>query len=60
MRAAKIVGGSLLTIMGLVWMLQGLGSVYVPTSFMTNATAWVAIGLIAATAGVTLVVHTLR
>jgi len=59
-RAVKIVGGSLLTIMGLVWTLQGLGSAYVPTSFMTNATAWVVIGLITATAGVTLVLRTLR
>lgn len=60
MKAASVVGGSLLTIMGLVWTLQGLGSAYVPTSFMTNAPEWILIGLVTAAAGIAVIVKTIR
>ena len=39
MRLVKIVGGILLILMGVVWMLQGFGASYVPTSFMTQERA---------------------
>ena len=59
-RALKIAGGVILTMMGIVWTLQGFGASYVPTSFMTNAIEWILIGLITAAAGVTLVARSAR
>ncbi len=60
MRALKIAGGVILTMMGIVWTLQGFGASYVPTSFMTNAVEWILIGLITAAVGVTLVARAAR
>lgn len=60
MRRAKIVGAVLLTFAGVVWMLQGFGASYVPTSFMTSAPEWIAIGLVTAIAGVLLAIRALR
>ncbi len=60
MQTLKIIGGALLALMGIVWMLQGFGSSYVPTSFMTNAPEWILIGLVTAAAGITIVVRTIR
>ncbi len=60
MKAASVMGGLLLTIMGLVWTLQGLCSAYVPTSLMTNAPQWILTGLVTAAAGVAVVVKTIR
>jgi len=39
MRIAKIIGGMLAAFVGIVWMLQGFGATYVPTSFMTQQIA---------------------
>ena len=39
MRIAKIAGGVVLAFVGIVWMLQGFGATYVPTSFMTKQRA---------------------
>jgi hypothetical protein len=60
MRMIKIVGGSLLTLMGVMWMLQGFGASYVPTSFMTSAPEWILIGLVTAAVGAFLTVQTFR
>jgi len=60
MRIAKIVGGVALAMMGVVWTLQGFGASYVPTSFMTKAPEWIFIGLITATAGITLAITSFR
>ena len=60
MRALKVAGGVVLTMMGIVWTLQGFGASYVPTSFMTNALEWILIGLITAAAGVTVVARSAR
>ncbi len=60
MQALKITGAGLLVVMGVVWALQGLGSAYVPTSFMTNAPEWILIGVVTAAAGVALLVKLTR
>ena len=60
MRLAKIIGGILLILMGVVWMLQGFGATYVPTSFMTKAPEWIFIGLVTATVGVYLLVRVIK
>jgi hypothetical protein len=60
MRLAKIIGGTLLAFVGVVWMLQGFGASYVPTSFMTKAPEWIFIGLITAISGTVLAVRSLR
>ena len=60
MRIAKILGGGVLAVVGVVWMLQGFGASYVPTSFMTKAPEWIFIGLIAATVGVYLIIRVVK
>ena len=60
MRVAKILGGLLLVFMGIVWMLQGFGASYVPTSFMTRAPEWILIGLATTVAGAVLAVRAFR
>ncbi|NHZ70864.1 MAG: hypothetical protein GWP18_04415 [Proteobacteria bacterium] len=60
MRTAKILVGLVLVFFGAVWTLQGLGSTFVPVSFMTNARIWVAIGLITALGGAALVARSYR
>ena len=60
MRIAKILGGVVVAMMGVVWTLQGFGASYVPTSFMTSAPEWIFIGLITTATGITLAVTTLR
>jgi hypothetical protein len=60
MRSAKIVGGLILAFVGGVWMLQGFGASYVPTSFMTKAPEWIFIGLITALGGAWLALRAWR
>jgi hypothetical protein len=60
MRTIKILGGLVLVLVGIVWMLQGFGASYVPTSFMTKAPEWIFIGMVTATAGVYLVVRVIK
>jgi len=60
MRSAKIVGGVILALVGVVWMLQGFGASYVPTSFMTKAPEWIFIGIATAIAGITIAVRARR
>ena len=60
MRIAGIVGGAILAFVGIVWMLQGFGATYVPTSFMTKAPEWIFIGLITALGGAWLAVSAWR
>ena len=60
MRIAGIVGGAILAFAGIVWMLQGFGATYVPTSFMTKAPEWIFIGLITALGGAWLAVSAWR
>ena len=55
-----IAVGFLITLSGLVWMLQGMGSTLAPQSFMTNASEWIAIGAITAIGGAALVVWAVR
>jgi hypothetical protein len=57
MGIVKIVGGLALVFVGVVWMLQGFGASYVPTSFMTKAPEWILIGIITAIGGATLAVR---
>jgi hypothetical protein len=52
MRAAAVVLGGLLIVVGCGWALQGLGSQLVPTSFMTGSRIWIPIGLATAIGGV--------
>jgi hypothetical protein len=59
-RIIKIVGGLFLVLVGVVWMLQGFGASYVPTSFMTKAPEWILIGLITAIGGTALAVRAWR
>ena len=60
MKVVAIAVGSLITLSGLVWMLQGMGSTLAPQSFMTNAAEWIAIGAITAIGGVALVIWSAR
>jgi hypothetical protein len=60
MRVGAIIVGTLITVSGLVWMLQGMGSTLAPQSFMTNAAEWIAIGAVTATGGTALVIWALR
>ena len=60
MRIAGIVGGAILAFVGIVWMLQGFGATYVPTSFMTKAPEWIFIGLVTAIGGTALAVSAWR
>jgi hypothetical protein len=46
MRVAGIVGGTILALMGIVWMLQGVNSQFVPQSFMTGSPIWIVIGAV--------------
>jgi len=57
MQIPSIVGGSLLAVAGAIWTLQGLGSSFVPVSFMTNAREWVAIGLLTMAIGLVLLIR---
>jgi hypothetical protein len=54
MRIAGIIGGIALTLMGGVWILQGLNSQYAPLSFMTGSLTWVVIGAMAVVGGIAL------
>ena len=60
MKVVAIAAGSLITLSGLVWMLQGMGSTLAPQSFMTNAAEWIAIGAITAIGGAALVIWAAR
>lgn len=51
MRAAGFIVGGILCVSGIVWMLQGMGSQFVPESFMTNSSRWIVIGAITAAVG---------
>jgi hypothetical protein len=53
-----VIVGAVLTLLGVLWTLQGLG--YVTGSFMTGQSLWTAIGLLCAVAGGTLLVSGLR
>jgi hypothetical protein len=55
---ALMIVGALLTLMGVVWALQGLG--YVGGSPMTGVTMWAIIGPIVAVVGAGLVVAGIR
>ena len=54
MRVAGIVAGLLVTVAGIVWLLQGLEVAFVPQSFMTDNRQWVVIGGLTATGGLAL------
>jgi hypothetical protein len=58
MRIAKTVAGVLAVLIGGVWMLQGFN--VLPGSFMTGDTTWAAIGAMAMSAGLTLIIWTWR
>jgi hypothetical protein len=60
MRAVKIGAGVIIAMVGVVWMLQGFGASYVPTSFMTKAPEWIFIGLVTAVGGTVLAVRAFR
>lgn len=55
MRAAGIIAGIVVALMGVVWVLQGLNSQYVPQSFMTASRAWIVIGAVTLAGGLALV-----
>lgn len=54
MRVAGIVAGLLVTVAGVVWLLQGLQVAFVPQSFMTDNGQWVVIGGLTAIGGLAL------
>jgi hypothetical protein len=54
MRITGIVGGVILALMGIVWMLQGVDSQFAPQSFMTGTRIWIVIGALALGGGLTL------
>ena len=54
MRVAGIVAGLLVTVAGVVWLLQGLQVAFVPQSFMTDNRQWVVIGGLTAIGGLAL------
>ena len=60
MKVLAITVGVLLTLSGIVWMLQGMGSTLAPQSFMTEAKEWIAIGAITATGGAVLTIWAIR
>jgi hypothetical protein len=54
MRIVLTVGGVILTLMGVIWFLQGIN--VLPGSFMTGQIQWAVYGCVAAGAGLTLIV----
>jgi hypothetical protein len=54
MRVVLTVGGVLLTLMGVVWFLQGIN--VLPGSFMTGQAQWAVYGCVLAGVGLTLIV----
>jgi hypothetical protein len=50
----KRAAGVVLLLVGVVWLLQGLGVIVSPESFMTGSRTWVVIGAIAVLGGVAL------
>ena len=58
MKTVRLVLGSLLIIIGSVWILQGIG--VLPGSFMTGQAKWAMYGAIALVVGLLQVVYTLR
>ena len=58
MRTALNIAGTLLLLMGGVWILQGVG--VLPGSFMTGQRQWALYGVIAAVIGIALLVFARR
>ena len=54
MRILGVLGGVVVTFLGVVWALQGVNSSFVPVSFMTGSSTWVFIGLATAACGIAL------
>ena len=54
MNIVLIIGGVILTLMGVVWFLQGIN--VLPGSFMTGQIQWAVYGCVAAGVGLTLIV----
>ena len=57
-RIVALVGGVLLTLVGLVWSGQGAGAI--KGSFMTGSKTWFAIGLVCLVTGLLLIFLSLR
>lgn len=60
MRTAGIVVGSVLALMGAVWVLQGLNSQFAPQSFMTGSRTWLVIGTLTFAGGIGLAMWSRR
>ena len=58
MRTVLTVAGALFLLMGIVWILQGIG--VLPGSFMTGQTRWAIYGAIAAAIGAALLIAARR
>ena len=58
MRTALYVAGALLLLMGIVWILQGIG--VLPGSFMTGQMRWATYGAVTAAVGIALLVAARR
>jgi hypothetical protein len=58
MRIVLTIAGSLLLLMGVIWILQGVN--VLPGSFMSGQTKWAVNGGVAAVAGVSLLVFANR
>jgi hypothetical protein len=54
-RAAGIVGGVALALVGAVWVLQGLNAEFAPNSFMTGSRVWLIVGVVTFVGGMALV-----
>jgi hypothetical protein len=55
MKRTGIIVGSLLALIGAIWMLQGLTVAFAPRSFMTGRAPWVVYGAVAVASGLALV-----
>ena len=60
MQRVGIVTGVLITLMGAIWILQGLSVAFAPASFMTGDRQWTLHGIIAVTVGLVIVRWSLR
>lgn len=57
-KSVLVIVGALVTIAGIIWMLQGLG--YLKGSVMTGVTLWAVLGPLVALAGLIMVAAGLR
>jgi hypothetical protein len=60
MKVFGLIAGILLTLVGSVWVLQGLDSTFAPRSFMTGSRLWLWAGVATAIGGFILIRSSLK